>query len=78
MQSVDITGYSLQILQKKTRRVPVNPCKHLQCGAEITCDTIPLLISTDFLKYPLELKKNQLVYTEIDPKKTSDRPDKLE
>ena len=40
--------------------------------------TYPLLISTDFLKYPLELKKNQLVYTEIDPKKTSDRPDKLE
>ena len=26
---------------------------------------IPLLISTGFLKYPLELKKIQLVYTEI-------------
>ena len=31
LQSVNITGFSLQILQKTPRRVPVNPCKHLQC-----------------------------------------------
>ena len=28
---VNITGFSLQILQKPPRRVPVNTCKHLQC-----------------------------------------------
>jgi hypothetical protein len=32
MQSVNITGFSLQILQKNPCRVPVNPCKHLQCS----------------------------------------------
>ena len=31
LQTVNITGFSLQILQKPPRGVPVNPCKHLQC-----------------------------------------------
>ena len=31
-KSVNITGFSLQILQKTPRRVPAIPCKHLQCS----------------------------------------------
>ena len=31
LQSVNITGFSLQILQKKPLNHPVNSCKHLQC-----------------------------------------------
>ena len=32
---------------------------------ETEIESFPLLISTGFLKYPLELRKIQLVYTEI-------------
>ena len=31
LQSVDITGFSLQIVQKKNLNHLVKPCKHLQC-----------------------------------------------